>query len=138
MNKRKDRFKSDGTREIEYVLIEDKPSAEDENEVKNKINGFLTATDSTSFKNTNNVAEFVGIYSDKPFDSVYKTKQELPAEFAEQLYNLPTGQVFGPYMDGKYYSISKMLGRKSAAKAKASHILISWEGTQVPNKKEKN
>jgi peptidyl-prolyl cis-trans isomerase D len=29
------------------------------------------------------------------------------------------------------------MGRKAGAKAKASHILISWEGTQVPNKKEK-
>lgn len=137
MKKRETRFKSEGSREIEYVLVEDKPSAQDEKEVKDKINGFLTATDSTSFKNTNKIAEFISIYSDKPFDSVYKTKQELPAEFAEQLYNLPSGEVFGPYMDGKYYSISKMLGRKAGAKAKASHILISWEGTQVPNKKEK-
>ncbi len=29
------------------------------------------------------------------------------------------------------------MGRKSGATAKASHILISYEGTQVPNKKEK-
>ena len=40
-------------------------------------------------------------------------------------------------MFSNYYCISKALGRKAGAKSKASHILISWEGTQVPNKKEK-
>ena len=29
------------------------------------------------------------------------------------------------------------MGRKAGAKAKASHVLISWEGTKVPSKKEK-
>jgi peptidyl-prolyl cis-trans isomerase D len=51
--------------------------------------------------------------------------------------NLPAGQVFGPYMNGKDYCITKAMGRKSGTSAKASHILISYEGTQVPNKKEK-
>jgi peptidyl-prolyl cis-trans isomerase D len=40
-------------------------------------------------------------------------------------------------MRDKYYCISKGMGRKAGANAKASHILISYEGTQVPNKKEK-
>jgi peptidyl-prolyl cis-trans isomerase D len=40
-------------------------------------------------------------------------------------------------MRDNYYCISKAMGRKAGATAKASHILISWEGTQVPNKKEK-
>jgi peptidyl-prolyl cis-trans isomerase D len=40
-------------------------------------------------------------------------------------------------MKGEYYCITKSLGRKAGINAKASHILISYEGTQVPNKKEK-
>jgi peptidyl-prolyl cis-trans isomerase D len=40
-------------------------------------------------------------------------------------------------MFNNYYCISKGLGRKAGANAKASHILISYEGTQVANKKEK-
>lgn len=148
MKKHEKRFKSDGTREIEYVLVEDKPSKKDEDEVKTKINALLVGgvvyNDETkqndtvpSFKNAANVAEFVSTNSDVPYDSTYVSKQDLPAEHAEALFNLPTGEVYGPYMNGKYYSISKAMGRKSGAKAKASHILISWEGTQVPNKKEK-
>jgi peptidyl-prolyl cis-trans isomerase D len=40
-------------------------------------------------------------------------------------------------MNGNMYCLSKVIGRKAGANAKASHILISYEGTQVPNKKEK-
>ncbi len=148
MKKNEKKFKSDETREIEYVLIEDKPSAKDEEEIKAKINGLLsgsvvynkeTSKNDTlpSFKSATNIAEFVGANSDKPYDSTYVTKQDLPAEHADKLFNLPTGEIYGPYINGKYYCLSKAMGRKAGAKAKASHILISWEGTKVPNKKEK-
>jgi peptidyl-prolyl cis-trans isomerase D len=137
MKKHEKKFKSDGTREIEYVLIEDKPSTKDEEEVKTKINAFLTANDSLSFRSTNNVAEFIAKNSDIPYDTIYKSKQDLPAETAEALFATPTGEIYGPYMNGKFYCISKVTGRKAGAKSKASHILISYEGTQVPNKKEK-
>ncbi len=137
MNKHPKRFKSDGTREIEYVLIEDKPSVKDQEVVKNKVNSFLTATDSTSFRSTTNIADFIANNSDIPYDTIYKSKQDLPTENAEALFATPTGGIYGPYMNGKYYCISKVTGRKAGAKSKASHILISYEGTQVPNKKEK-
>jgi peptidyl-prolyl cis-trans isomerase D len=37
MKKNEKKFKAEETREIEYVLIEDKASAEDENEIKSKV-----------------------------------------------------------------------------------------------------
>ena len=148
MKKREKRFKSEGTREIEYVVIEDTPSKADQEEAKAKIDALMsggvvfnneTKTNDTvpSFKNASNVAEYIAANSDTPYDSTYVSKQDLPAEHAEALFNLPTGEVYGPYINGKYYVVSKSMGRKSGAKAKASHILISWEGTQLPNKKEK-
>lgn len=147
MKTKEKKFKSEEAREIEYVMIEEKPSAEDEKEIKAKVEGLLnqsvvynntTGKNDTiaGFANAINVAEFVNANSDIPFDSSYVAKQDLPVENAEQLFNLPTGQVSTPYMYNGYYCISKALGRKSGAKSKASHILISWEGTQVPNKKE--
>ena len=148
MQKNEKRFKSEETREIEYVLIEDKPSITDEAEMKAKINGLLagsvvynkeTGVNDTlpSFKAAANVAEFVGENSDKPYDSTYVSKQELPAEHADNLFALPAGEIYGPYINGNYYCLSKAMGRKAGAKAKASHVLISWEGTKVPSKKEK-
>ncbi|WP_284652789.1 peptidylprolyl isomerase [Flavobacterium terrisoli] len=146
MKTKEKKFKSEESRELEYVLIEEKPSAEDEAEVKNKINSLLTShvemkngkNDTIpSFQSATDIAAYVNEYSDIPFDSTYIAKQDLPKEHAEQLFGLANGQVYGPYMFGNYYCISKAIGRKAGAKAKASHILISWEGTQVPNKKEK-
>ncbi len=147
ISKNEKKYKADETREIEYVLIEEKASKEDENEIKNKVNSLLsgsivynqaTAKNDTlpGFAKAINVIDFVNSNSDKPYDSSYVAKKDLPAQFSEQLYNLAPGAIFGPYMDGKNYCISKSLGRKVGVNAKASHILISYEGTQVPNKKE--
>ena len=92
------------------------------------IAGFRSATDNADFVNAN---------SDIPFDTTYIAKQDLPPAYAEQLFNLPVGEVYGPYINNNYYAISKALGRKAGAKAKSSHILISWEGATRAQPKEK-
>ena len=148
IKKNEKKYKAEETREIEYVLIEDKPSTKDQDEMKAKINALLsthvayseeTKKNDTvpSFKDATNVAEFVAENSDRPYDSTYVTKQDMPAEFADKLFSLPQGEVFGPYIVGNYYYLSKAMGRKAGAKAKASHILIGWEGSKVQNQKEK-
>ena len=42
MKKNEKKYKADETREVEYVLIEDKASPEDENEVKTSVNALLS------------------------------------------------------------------------------------------------
>lgn len=148
MKKDEKKYKAEETREVEYVLIEDKASPEDENEVKNKLISLLnekvvynqaTAKNDTlpGFINTKNIAEFVNENSDVPYDSTYIAKKDLDKDNAEKLYNLSVGQIYGPYTKGGYYCLSKLVGKKVGINAKASHILISYEGTKVPNKKEK-
>lgn len=148
MKKNEKKFKADETREVEYVLIEDKASKEDEAEVKSRIEGLLsqrivynqaTGKNDTlpGFKSAKNTIEFVNSNSDVPYDSTYIAKKDLPAVDADQLFNLAPGEVYGPYVFGKYYAVSKSLGKKLAVNARASHILISYEGAQVPNQKEK-
>lgn len=148
MKKNEKKYKADANRDVEYVIVDEKASAEDENEVKATINGLLnsrvvynkeTGKNDTlpGFKGAANTIQFVNDNSDIPYDSTYVDKKSLPAEHAEALFNLPAGEIYGPYMRGPYYCISKSMGRKAGANAKASHILISYEGTQVPNKKEK-
>ena len=148
MKKNEKKFKADESREVEYVLIEDKASKEDEAEVKTKMERLLsgsvvynqaTAKNDTlaGFKSAKNTIEFVNSNSDVPYDSTYIAKKDLPAVDADKLFNLAPGEVYGPYVFGKYYALSKSLGKKSGVNAKASHILISYEGAQVPNQKEK-
>ena len=146
VKKNEKKYKSEETREIEYVLIEDKPSKQDENEVLTKINTLLNGgvefkngkNDTLAgFRTASNNAEFVGENSDVPYDTTYVTKQDLPAEHAEKLFSLNTGDVYGPYTNGKYSCITKSLGKKIGAKTKLSQIVIGWEGSQTPNQKEK-
>ncbi|WP_339920577.1 peptidylprolyl isomerase [uncultured Flavobacterium sp.] len=147
MKKNEKKFKADESREVEYVLIADKASKEDEAEVKAKITGLLSGSvvynQATSkndtvagFRATKNTVEFVNSNSDVPYDSTYVAKKDLPAVDADQLFNLAPGEIYGPYVFGNYYCVSKSMGKKLGVNAKASHILISYEGTQVPNKKE--
>ena len=148
MKKNEKKYKSEESREVKYVLIEDKASKEDENEIRTKITALLsdrtkydekTKTNivEPGFKGATNTVEFVNSNSDVPYDSSYVAKKDLPAIDADRLYNLAPGEIYGPYTQGRYLCISKSFGRKTGVNAKASHILISYEGTQVPNQKEK-
>ena len=148
MKKNEKRYKAEESRSVEYVLIEDKPSAADVAEVKARVNALLTgsvvynqatAKNDTlaGFRTAANVIEFVNSNSDIPYDSTYVAKKDLPAVDADRLFNLAPGEVYGPYVYGDYYCISKSLGKKLGVNAKASHILISYEGAQVPNQREK-
>lgn len=143
MKKNPKRYKAEESREIEYVMIEDKASPADEKVIKDKVNSLLNASvvynpatkknDTVAgFRNTSNVVEFVNNNSDIKYDSTYVSKKDLPAEHAEALFNLAPGQVYGPYTFGQYYCITRSLGKKAGIKARASHILISYKGAAGP------
>lgn len=147
MKKNEKDYKADKSKEIEYVVIEEKPSTEDDTEIKSNLDKLMTSqivynnttkTNDTvaGFRSTSNIEDFVNSNSDVPFDSTFVAKKDLPVEDADKLFALANGEVYGPYKRGNYYAVSKMLGKQAGASAKASHILISYEGTQVPSKKE--
>ncbi|WP_136669362.1 peptidylprolyl isomerase [Flavobacterium sp. H122] len=143
MKKNEKKYKAEASREIEYVLIEDKPSPADEKAVKDKVNALMNASvvynsktgknDTVAgFRNTANVIEFVNANSDIKYDSTYIAKKDLPVDHSEALFNTPQGGTYGPYVFGDYYCISKSLGKKSGINAKASHILLSYKGSAGP------
>jgi peptidyl-prolyl cis-trans isomerase D len=144
MRKDEKKYKADETREVQMVIIEDKPSAEDEAQVKADLQQLLigkveyvkeTQKNDTvqGFRTASNTVEFVNMNSDVPYDSSYVAKKDLPAEFADQLYNLPQGEIYGPYKFNDYLAVSKSLGRQSGVNAKASHILIAYTGAMRAN-----
>ncbi len=141
MKKNPKKYKSDPTRSIDFVLVESKPSKEDEAAMLESISGVLTGkvvyneqtkkNDTIAgFRTVSNVGEFVNANSDIKFDSTYLAKKDLPVEFQEQLFNLPAGAVFGPYIHNGHQCLSRMIGRKPNASAKASHILLAYKGAE--------
>ena len=141
INEHKDEFEEPATRSVRYVYFEEKYSEEDENNVKIAIEGLLadkivynetTKLNDTipGFKNTLNVETYVNANSDIKFDSTYVAKAALPAQFADTLYSLNIGDVYGPYKDGDNYKISRMVDKSDNGSVKVSHILIGYEGGQ--------
>ncbi len=141
MKKNPKKYKSDPTRSIDFILVESKPSKEDEAAMLESISGVLTGkvvyneqtkkNDTIAgFRTVSNVGEFVNANSDIKFDSTYLAKKDLPVEFQEQLFNLPAGAVFGPYIHNGHQCLSRMIGRKANASAKASHILLAYKGAE--------
>lgn len=136
MKKNEKKYKSEASREIEFVKFDSKPSATDEAEMKASINALLapsvkyneaTGKNDTiaGFGQVADVADFVNQNSEMPYDTIFYPKERLPVEFAEQLFNLPVGGVFGPYIDNGYYKISRMM--KKGGSVTASHILIGFQ-----------
>ena len=119
----KDNFLIDPSRIIDYVYVPDIASKLDENNIRTNlealIDGIIQYNDVTKlvdsiegFKNVKNIPEFVDTYSEKPYVETYMSREQLPGEFADILYGLSKGQTFGPYKDGGYYILSRMVDKK--------------------------
>ncbi|RKR15271.1 peptidyl-prolyl cis-trans isomerase D [Maribacter vaceletii] len=144
VNAHKEEYKQEDARDIQFVYFEEKASAADETAVKEKITKLLdntveynSQTDRNDtilgFRNTKNVAAFLDRNSDTKFDTIYKDKKQLPALFADTLATLSVGNIYGPYKDGNFYKLSKMVAKKTNGSVKASHILIAYEGATRAN-----
>ncbi|CAZ95250.1 peptidylprolyl isomerase [Zobellia galactanivorans] len=144
INEHKKDFRQEPARDIQFVYFQEKPSVEDENAVKEEIAKLIEdaveyneQTDKTDtiagFRTTNDIAAFLDRNSDIKFDTIYKSKRELPAKFADTLMSLKVGDLYGPYRDGDYFKVSRMVGRKPNGSVKASHILITYEGADRAN-----
>ncbi|MBA5792426.1 MULTISPECIES: peptidylprolyl isomerase [unclassified Flavobacterium] len=135
-------FKTTPSRKVEYVFVENKPSAEDQAQVKQVLDDLLKPSvvfNNTTKKNdtisgfskATDIKAFVDQNSDVPFDSTYYAKEQLPAEHAEKLYTAAIGTIYGPYQFNDFYAISKVVAKKNTAETvDASHILIAYKGAQ--------
>ena len=141
INAHKDEYQQEEARDIQFVYFEEKPSEADVKAVEDNIIKLLddtveynttTAKNDTiaGFRNATDVGAFIDRNSDIKFDTIYKAKNQLSPLFADTLMTLQPGDMYGPYRDGDYFKVSKMIARKPNGSVKASHILISYEGAQ--------
>jgi len=120
---KKDVYEIGASKKVEFVYVPDTASDIDINnirtnleELKDGFNQLNQITNSTEyvegFSSVKDYSEFIDIYSEVAWDSIYKTKQELSSGFSDILYGLNIGQVFGPYQDGNFYKITRMIDKK--------------------------
>ncbi len=138
-------YERSASRNLQYVLFDESPTEDDLATIRLRLEGLkdeqiayndvskLTDT-IQGFRTAENIIDFVDRYSEIPFDSIYRPRGEFNNEYADILFGLEVGEVFGPYRDGNYFKISRLLDRKEEASLRASHILIAFEGaTRAPS-----
>ena len=123
MKKNKDQYEISESKEIEYIYIQDTASEIDINNIIsnleqlrdgfNQLNRVTNNVDYVEgFKDTKEISEFIDIYSDISWDSIYVTREDINSDYDDILFGLNIGQVFGPYKDDNFYKISRMVGKK--------------------------
>ncbi|AUC75204.1 SurA N-terminal domain-containing protein [Olleya sp. Bg11-27] len=142
INKNPKAYESDASRSFQYVFFKEVASLEDENEIKEDLTKLLKNTEvyndvtkqtenKLGFLKTDDVEGFVnGNSDDFKFVDKYQYKSSLPSTISDTIFKLDAGQVYGPYKDGNYYKVTKVLDYKTLADSiESSHIVIPFVGT---------
>ena len=137
-------FDQKSVRSFDYVIFNESPSVKDETDLRNKINSLLNEREEYNqvsklnevipgFLTTSNLDFFLSENSDVPYDSIYRPKGYFSSSHAQMIFNLENNNTYGPYVDGDFLKISKMLDKKRNGNVRASHILIAYNGSQGSN-----
>lgn len=142
MNDHKDKFKADANREVVYVEFKEEASKADEDAIKSALvklkadraeyNESSGNTDTIpGFDSVKDVAEFVNSNSDIKYNDSFLSISQLPAIAKDSLSKLLVGEYYGPYKDGEYYKLSKVINRVAKPDSvKTRHILIPYVGAE--------
>lgn len=143
------RFQTEKARDLQYIYFQETASTEDEaaarQEVEQALEGRVQFNAETSrndtlagLRNTTDVANFVNQNSDLQYQDRFLFRDQLRGDYTEEIFNLSQGEVFGPYKEGGYWKATKLVeSRQMADSAKASHIMISWQGLPTAGETER-
>ena len=142
IKKHEKQFKQEAYRNIQYIVVSEKPSQTDIETEKESLlkllqpevvfNNKTNKNDTIAgFAKTKNIKDFVDRHSDVPYDSTFVNKDNLRSSYADTLFNLPVGKVFGPYEEDGSLKLSRMIAKQPGGAVKASHILIAYAGSQA-------
>ena len=136
-----DSYEREESRDLQYVQFTETATPEDKVLIENELRELLTTRvefnevskqeeifPSFGDIDTDVLSNFVNENSDVPFQDTFLSEAELSSNYANTLFNLPMGQVFGPYEDNGFTNISRIVSRLKQGKAKARHILIAYKG----------
>ncbi|MEP0266809.1 peptidylprolyl isomerase [Dokdonia sp.] len=141
INAHKDDYQTDATRDIRFVNFEEKASLEDENALKESMMTLLnkelisynrsTKINDTlaGLRETTDIAGFLSENSDLPYTDRFVFKKDLAGIVRDTISKLETGDIYGPYKDGRYMKLDRVIEtRQMPDSVKASHVLVSYQG----------
>ncbi len=115
------------SRNIGYIGFSAAPTASDSLSTKNEINALKEA-----FKAAPDAAVYLNkVGSEIPYYNSYISKKTLQIPNKDSVLGVGVGNVYGPYVDGKNYTIAKVLGVKQwSDSTSVRHILIATTNPQ--------
>ena len=138
----KKQFEVEASRDIRFIEFKEEASIEDENAIKAELTTYLNGqlVDDRGRKDTivafaqvKNNEDYINAIasSDIKFNENFVFKSSLPTDFADDIYNLNEGEVFGPYKHDGYFKLSKVVAVKQIPDSvKVRHILLPFIGSQ--------
>lgn len=126
-NDNKYRYLQDEARDIEYVSFDVVASNSDRDRANKDINNLYR-----EFVSVENVREFVNATSDDRYDSTWHKRGTLAYQLDSVMFNSPVGTTFGPYIENNKFQMARLVDTQLRPDSlRASHILISYKGTNV-------
>ncbi|MEO1030329.1 MAG: SurA N-terminal domain-containing protein [Bacteroidota bacterium] len=142
MKDHEDQFKADASREVVYVEFKEEASVADEDAIKAellKLKGDTAEYNESSgntdtipgFDTVKDIEAFINSNSDIKYDDSFLRVAQLPAVAKDSLTALEAGQYYGPYKDGEYFKLSKMIAvEQMPDTVNVRHILVPFVGGQ--------
>lgn len=114
-------------RMLDYVIFEVTPSATDRKKIADEVQSIYK-----DFLTSNDLPNYINANSDKKYDSTFQKKGQLHGKLDSLAFTLPVGTIIPVFEENSSWYMAKILDRQDRPDSmKASHILISWEGTKV-------
>ena len=116
------------SRNIGYVGFSAAPTAQDSLNAKNEINALKDAFKAT----TDEVSYLNKVGTEIPSYNSYISRKTLQIPEKDSVLSIGVGNVYGPYVDGRNYTIAKLLGVKQwSDSTSVRHILIATNNPQT-------
>jgi peptidyl-prolyl cis-trans isomerase D len=140
INKNKIKYEVEASRGLQYVQFKEEASLEDETNIQNNLSALLedkaeynesskTTETIIGFKNTVDNEAFVNANSAIKYNNNFVFKSLMPTELADSIFDSKKGSIYGPYKQGIYYMLSKIVEEKQMPDSvKVRHILIPFVG----------
>ncbi|MCF8302831.1 MAG: SurA N-terminal domain-containing protein [Bacteroidales bacterium] len=128
----KHEYETEANVDLEYVVFDVKPSKEDRKQIAENVEELFQ-----DFKEFSNPADFVDRTSDKRYDSTWHAKGDLPVRIENKLFNAELGTYVKPFVKNNKHYFAKLLDvQQRPDSMKASHILISYQGTRTAQQQQ--
>jgi len=130
-NSNKERFKKKPTRTIEYVVFDVTPSGKDIQKAKKDI---ISLKNELAKIDKKEVPRFISVNSDKPYDSTWKAKGQLPVEIDSIMFVEKPGYTSNYWFENNNYHVARLMDVAMRPDSmEASHILIAYKGAYGAN-----